>query len=62
VLLAYSKMVLFEELLASPLAGRCLRRRSARRLLPAALRSRYPDYMPRHPLRREIIGPSSRTR
>ncbi|HXF45825.1 MAG TPA: NAD-glutamate dehydrogenase domain-containing protein, partial [Burkholderiaceae bacterium] len=56
VLLAYSKMWLFDELLASdvpedPWIGTALAR-----YFPAALRERFAAYIPRHPLRREIIA------
>jgi glutamate dehydrogenase len=56
VLLAYSKMWLFDELLASdvpedPWIGTALAR-----YFPAALRSRLAAYIPKHPLRREIIA------
>ena len=56
VLLAYSKIWLCEELLAStapedPFIGSALER-----YFPEALRSRYRDAMPRHPLKREIVA------
>jgi glutamate dehydrogenase len=56
VLLAYSKMWLFDELLASdqpedPWIGTALAR-----YFPAQLRERFGAYIPRHPLRREIVA------
>ncbi|HKQ25661.1 MAG TPA: NAD-glutamate dehydrogenase [Burkholderiales bacterium] len=56
VLLAYSKIWLCDELLAStvpedPFIGSALER-----YFPEALRTHYRDAMPRHPLRREIIA------
>jgi len=56
VLLAYSKMVLFEELLASTLVDDEYVARSLVGYFPTLLQTRYADVMPRHPLRREIIG------
>jgi glutamate dehydrogenase len=56
VLLAYSKMWLFEELLASdvpedPWIGAALAR-----YFPAKLQQKFGAYVPRHPLKREIIA------
>ncbi|MBI3423271.1 MAG: NAD-glutamate dehydrogenase [Acidobacteria bacterium] len=56
VLLAYSKIWLFDELLASPLPDDPWVATALERYFPKALRERYADYMPKHPLRREIIA------
>ena len=56
VLLAYSKIWLHEELLASALPDDPWVATALERYFPAALRARYAAYMPRHPLRREIIS------
>jgi glutamate dehydrogenase len=56
VLLAYSKIWLHEELLASSLPDDTWVATALERHFPAALRSRYAAYMPKHPLRREIIS------
>ena len=56
VLLAYSKIWLFDELLASPLPDDPWVATALTRYFPKALRERYADYMPKHPLRREIIA------
>jgi glutamate dehydrogenase len=56
VLLAYSKMVLFDALLASPLVDDPYVAQALVGYFPQLLRSRYADFMPRHALRREIIA------
>jgi glutamate dehydrogenase len=56
VLLAYSKIWLFDELLASRLPDDPWVATALARYFPHALRERYAGYMPRHPLKREIIA------
>jgi glutamate dehydrogenase len=56
VLLAYSKMWLFDELLASTLPDDPWVTTALGRYFPSALRSRYAAVMPRHPLKREIVA------
>jgi glutamate dehydrogenase len=56
VLLAYSKIWLYDELLASPLPDDPWVATALSRYFPKALRERYSGYMPRHPLKREIIA------
>jgi glutamate dehydrogenase len=56
VLLAYSKIWLYDELLASALPDDPWVASALERYFPKALRERYASYMPRHPLRREIIA------
>jgi glutamate dehydrogenase len=56
VLLAYGKIWLYDELLASTLPDDPWVATALARYFPKALRERYADYMPRHPLRREIIA------
>ena len=56
VLLAYSKMWLYDELLASPLPDDPWIETALARYFPHALREKYADYMPRHALKREIIA------
>jgi glutamate dehydrogenase len=56
VLLAYSKIWLYDEMLASPLPDDPWVETALERYFPKALRSRYASYMPRHPLKREIIA------
>jgi len=56
VLLAYSKIWLFDELLASSLPDDPWVESALVRYFPQALRDRYSGYMPRHPLKREIIA------
>jgi glutamate dehydrogenase len=56
VLLAYSKIWLYDELLASTLPDDPWVATAIERYFPQALRDRYSAYMPRHPLRREIIA------
>ncbi len=57
VLLAYSKMWLYDELLASPLPDDPWVATALTRYFPATLAERFAaSYMPRHPLRREIIA------
>lgn len=56
VLLAYSKIWLFDELLASTLPDDPWVATAIERYFPQALRDRCSGYMPRHPLRREIIA------
>jgi len=56
VLLAYSKMVLFDQLVASDLVDDAYVARALIDYFPKALRERYAAVMPRHPLKREIIA------
>jgi glutamate dehydrogenase len=56
VLLAYSKIWLYDELLASTLPDDPWVATALARYFPKALRERYAGYMPRHPLKREIIA------
>ncbi len=56
VLLAYSKIWLYDEMLASPLPDDPWVGTALQRYFPKALRERYAGYMPRHPLKREIIA------
>ncbi|HEX5083715.1 MAG TPA: NAD-glutamate dehydrogenase [Blastocatellia bacterium] len=56
VLLAYSKIWLFDELLASSLPDDPWVESALVRYFPQALRERYSGYMSRHPLKREIIA------
>ena len=56
VLLAYSKMWLYDELLASPLPDDPWVATALTRYFPQTLAERFSSYMPRHPLRREIIA------
>jgi glutamate dehydrogenase len=56
VLLAYSKIWLKFELLAATLTDDPWIATALLRYFPTALQTRYPSYMPRHPLRREIIA------
>ncbi|MFC5474720.1 NAD-glutamate dehydrogenase [Paraherbaspirillum soli] len=56
VLMAYNKMWLYEELLASDLLQAPFIARSLAEYFPQPLRERYPDAMQRHPLAREIIA------
>ena len=56
VLLAYSKIWLYDELLASPLPDDPWVATALGRYFPAALRDKYAGYMARHPLKREIIA------
>jgi glutamate dehydrogenase len=56
VLLAYSKIWLYDELLASTLPDDPWVATALARYFPNALRARYAGYMPRHPLRRDIIA------
>ncbi len=56
VLLAYSKIWLHEQLLASSLPDDTWVGTALERYVPAALRGRYAAHMPKHPLRREIIS------
>jgi glutamate dehydrogenase len=56
VLLAYSKIWLFDELLASRLLDDAWFANVIERYFPKALRERYAGYMQTHPLRREIIA------
>ncbi|SKA03499.1 glutamate dehydrogenase (NAD) [Marinactinospora thermotolerans DSM 45154] len=54
-LLAYTKIVLSEEILASDLPGDPFLRGTLTAYFPSALRERFADAMPEHPLAREII-------
>ena len=56
VLLAYSKMWLSDELVASDLPEDPWVATALNRYFPAALQADFADYIPRHPLRREIIA------
>jgi len=56
VLLAYSKIWLYDELLASTLPDDAWVATALARYFPKALRERHATYMPRHPLKREIIA------
>jgi glutamate dehydrogenase len=56
VLLAYSKMWLSDELVASDLPEDPWIGTALQRYFPAALKTEFGDYIPRHPLRREIIA------
>ncbi len=56
VLLAYSKLWLFDELLASDLPEDPFVADALHRYFPTQLRERYASYMDRHPLRREIVA------
>jgi glutamate dehydrogenase len=56
VLLAYSKMWLSDELVASDLPEDPWVATALARYFPSGLRQRFGEYIPRHPLRREIIA------
>ncbi|HXZ48873.1 MAG TPA: NAD-glutamate dehydrogenase [Usitatibacter sp.] len=56
VLLAYSKMALFEELVGSALVDDEYVARALADYFPPLLRERFAALMPRHPLRREIVA------
>jgi glutamate dehydrogenase len=56
VLLAYSKIWLYDELLASTQPDDPWIATALARYFPNALRARYASYMPQHPLKREIIA------
>ena len=56
VLLAYSKLWLFDELLASDLPEDPFVADALHRYFPTQLRERYASYMERHPLKREIVA------
>ncbi|HRI17417.1 MAG TPA: NAD-glutamate dehydrogenase, partial [Burkholderiaceae bacterium] len=56
VLLAYSKIWLYDELLASPLPDDPWVGTALLRYFPQVLQERFASLMPRHPLRREIIA------
>jgi glutamate dehydrogenase len=56
VMLAYSKIWLYDELLASTLPDDPWVETALSRYFPKALRERYAAYMERHPLKREIIA------
>ena len=56
VLLAYSKMVLFDQLIASSLIDEAYVGDALVEYFPKALRQRYASVMQRHPLKREIIA------
>ena len=56
VVLAYSKMWLYDEMLASALPDDPWVGAALGRYFPAALRERFAADMPRHPLRREIVA------
>jgi glutamate dehydrogenase len=56
VLLAYSKLWLYDEILGSPLPDDPWVATAVERYFPGPLRERCGAYVPRHPLRREIIS------
>ena len=56
VVLAYSKIWLYDELLASSLPDDPWVATALHRYFPQALQDRFAAYMPRHPLKREIIA------
>jgi glutamate dehydrogenase len=56
VLLAYSKMWLFDEFLASDLPEDPWIGTALARYFPAQLREKFGGYIPRHPLKREIVA------
>lgn len=56
VLLAYCKMWLFDEILASDLPEDPWIGNALARYFPAALREKFGGYIPRHPLKREIVA------
>ena len=56
VLLAYSKIWVYDELLASNFPDDPWVATALARYFPTAVRDRYASYMPRHPLRREIVA------
>jgi glutamate dehydrogenase len=56
VLLAYSKMILFDELLRATLVDDPYVVQALVAYFPELLRKRYADFMPRHPLKREIVA------
>ena len=56
VLLAYSKMWLYDEVLASPLPDDPWVATALARYFPQQLHARFAGYMARHPLKREIIA------
>ncbi len=56
VLLAYSKMVLYDELVRGTLVDDAYVSSALAGYFPAALRERHAALMPRHPLRREIVA------
>jgi glutamate dehydrogenase len=56
VVLAYTKIALFGELLASDVPEDPFLSRELEQYFPEVLRSRYPDQIREHPLRREIIA------
>ena len=56
VMLAYSKIWLYDELLASPLPDDPWVATALQRYFPQAMQERFAAYMPRHPLKREIIA------
>jgi glutamate dehydrogenase len=56
VLLAYCKMWLFDEILASDLPEDPWIGRALERYFPRLLRERFAGYIPRHPLKREIVA------
>ena len=56
IVLAYGKIWLYDEMLASGLPDDTWVATALSRYFPAALRTSYAGYMPRHPLAREIIS------
>lgn len=56
VLLAYSKIWLYDELLASPLPDDPWVATALARYFPTLMRERFAGWMPKHPLKREIIA------
>jgi len=56
ILLAYSKITLYDELLASSVPNDPYISSALARYFPAPLRERYREHMERHPLKREIVA------
>jgi glutamate dehydrogenase len=56
VLLAYSKMWLFDEMLASDLPEDAWIGTALARYFPTQLKEKFAGYIPRHPLKREIVA------
>ena len=56
VLLAYCKIWLYDELLVSPLPDDAWVATALQRYFPRLLQERFAAYMPRHPLKRDIIA------
>ncbi|MFO1038643.1 MAG: NAD-glutamate dehydrogenase [Geminicoccaceae bacterium] len=56
VLLAYAKMTLYEDILATDLPDRTYLARDIKRYFPVPLRERFQAEIEKHPLRREIVS------